>query len=397
MMKIVIVGHVDHGKSTLIGRLLYDTGSISEAKLEEIKSTCKALGRDLEFAYVMDHLQEERERNITIDTSQIFFSSPNRRYVIIDAPGHKTFIKNMITGASQADAAILIVDAEQGVQEQTKRHAYILNMLGLKQVIVVLNKMDKINYDKDRFAIVKNNVLEFLNKINITPVNVIPISAKHGDNIVRKAIDWYDGKTVIKALDNLEDRIEQVKPLRFPVQDVYDLDGRRIIAGRVESGELSAGQFVKVNGQEFKINNIEKYQEQKQKAMAGESVGIVTDVNLKRGDIIYSGNMPVIRDMFNANIFWLSQQPVVKGEQVVFKCATQEILCVIEQIKKRIDSSSLEVIEENAEHLEETEVGEVIIKTEKPVVFDKFSDIPAMGRFVLEKKDTVAGGIIVGD
>ncbi len=256
-LKFVIVGHVDHGKSTLIGRLLYDTNSLPEGKIEEIKQLCESLGKDIEFGYVMDHLEEERDQGITIDTAQTFFSTEKRDYVIIDAPGHVEFVKNMISGASQAEAAVLIVDAEEGVKEQTKRHAYILGMLGLSQVIVVINKMDLVDYAPQRFESVKRELLEFLSNINIRPSYVIPISAKKGDFIANKTgnVDWYDGPTLLEALDTFRTRESaNEKPLRYVVQDVYSFD-KRIIAGRVESGIIRKGDRIKVlpSGEETRV------------------------------------------------------------------------------------------------------------------------------------------------
>jgi len=208
-LKFVIVGHVDHGKSTLIGRLLYDTGSISPDKIEEIKKTSSDLGRETEFAYLLDHLEEERQQGITIDTTQVFFKSDKREYVIIDAPGHVEFVKNMITGASQAEGALLIVDAEEGIKEQTRRHAYILSMLGLKNAVVVFNKMDLVGFDKQKFDMLKKNAQEMMKSINIEVSSCIPVSAKRGDNIVNisKDMAWYQGPTVLEALDRLEKRV----------------------------------------------------------------------------------------------------------------------------------------------------------------------------------------------
>src|SRR3989344_6036232 len=208
-MKIVLVGHVDHGKSTLIGRLLYDTESLPEGKIEEIKAVCESLGKKFEVGYILDSLEEERDQNVTIDTTQIFFKTNKRNYTIIDAPGHVEFIKNMITGASQAEAATLIVDAEEGVQEPTRRHAYILNMLGLKQIIVVINKMDLIKYEEKEFNNVKDKLTEFLSNINVKPSIIIPISAKEGDNITKKSenMQWYKEKTVLESLDTFKNKI----------------------------------------------------------------------------------------------------------------------------------------------------------------------------------------------
>ncbi|MFH1385226.1 MAG: GTP-binding protein, partial [Candidatus Omnitrophota bacterium] len=198
-LKFVIVGHVDHGKSTLIGRLLYDTNALSPEKIEEIRKTSADLGRETEFAYLLDHLEEERQQGITIDTTQVFFSTDKRRYVIIDAPGHVEFVKNMITGASQAEAAFLIVDVQQGVQEQTKRHAYILSLLGIKQVIVIINKLDLVDNDQKVFDAIQKQVRGFLNTLNIEALHYVPISAINGDNVAKRSDDigWYDGPTVL--------------------------------------------------------------------------------------------------------------------------------------------------------------------------------------------------------
>ena len=402
-MKIVIVGHVDHGKSTLIGRLLYDTSSLPDGFIEEIKKTCEMLGRELEFAYVLDSLEEEREQNITIDTTQTFFKTKKREYVIIDAPGHKEFVKNMITGASLAEAAILIVSAKEGVQEQTKRHAYILSMLGIKQVIVAVNKIDLIGYKEEIFNSVKGELLKFLDSVKIKPSYVIPISAKEGDNIAKKSekIRWYSSLTVLEALDAFETEKKAAnKPLRLPVQDVYKIDDKRIIAGRIESGKIKKGDniiFLPSN-KETIVKSIEAFNENREDAEAGESIGITTEEELfiERGQVIcHKDRLPKVKDRFKANIFWMSDKQFDINEKITIKCATQEAECFIEKIEKRINSSDLEVIEENAKKLEHTELGSVIIKTKGPLVIENFNDMAELGRCVFVKGyDTVAGGII---
>ena len=241
-LKFVIVGHVDHGKSTLIGRLLYDTNSLPPDKMEEIRKTSQDLGRDTEFAYLLDHLEEERRQGITIDTTQVFFKTDKREYVIIDAPGHVEFVKNMITGASQAEAAILIIDAKEGIQEQTKRHATILSMLGIEQVIVLINKVDLIDFSEEKYTELKSRLEKFLTTLNITPKLYIPISALKGDNIANKSTNmpWYKGPTMLEGLNHLKNKIaEENQPLIFPVQDIYKVDDKRVIVGRVETGEIS--------------------------------------------------------------------------------------------------------------------------------------------------------------
>lgn len=403
-LKFVIVGHVDHGKSTLIGRLLYDTGSIPEEKIEEIKNICDSLGKEFEFSYVMDNLEEERDQGITIDTTQTFFNTEKREYVIIDAPGHVEFIKNMISGASQADAAILIIDAEEGVKEQTKRHAYILGMLGLSQIIVVINKMDMVEYDQKRFDEVKDEILQFLDNINISPSYVIPISARKGDFIVNKTdtMKWYGGSTLLEILSTfrIKENVNN-KPVRFVVQDIYNFN-KRIIVGRVESGIMRKGDKIKVlpSGEETKIKSIEEFlKENVIEADAGKSIGITIEDKLfiDRGNAIIRSDqeIPNVTNKINANIFWMDKIPYKKGESLWFRCATQEVSCEIEKIDKVINSSTLELISEDSDQIKNREVASVIIKTHKHVIVENFSVTEELGRFVLGRDDTCAGGIIM--
>ncbi|MCD4740973.1 MAG: GTP-binding protein [Desulfobacteraceae bacterium] len=400
-LKFVIVGHIDHGKSTLIGRLLFDTNSIPEGKIEEIKHLCESLGKDIEFGYIMDHLEEERDQGITIDTAQTFFNTKKRDYVIIDAPGHVEFLKNMISGASQAEAAVLIVDAEEGVKEQTKRHAYILGMLGLAQVIVVINKMDLVDHSQERFETVKKELIQFLSEINIKPSYIIPISAKQGDFIANKSLkmDWYNGLTVLEALGTF--RIKENandKPLRFVIQDIYNFD-KRIIAGRVESGTIREGDEIKVlpSGENTRVKSVEEFLKEVTEAEAGKSTGITTEDKLfiDRGDVIvHDSDQPVVTDLIKANLFWMDKIPYKNGTSVWFRCATQEVPCDIEKINRVINSSTLELIAEDALEIRNREVAEVMIRTNKPVVVENFNKIEELGRFVLGKDDTIAGGII---
>ncbi len=403
VLNFVIVGHVDHGKSTLIGRLLYDTESLPADKIEEIKKASEGLGRDTEFAYLLDHLEEERKQGITIDTTQVFFNTDKRRYVIIDAPGHVEFVKNMITGASQAEAAVLIVDVEEGVKEQTRRHSYMLSLLGLHQVIVVLNKMDLVGFSQDRFNSVKKEVTDWLVSINVAPEVYIPISAIKGENITKKSdkMPWYAGPTFLDSLDTLKNKVSpEDKSLLFPIQDVYKVGDKRINVGRVEAGTITTGADVKIlpTGQTTKVKSIEKFLEDTQEAVASECIGITTEdsVFLDRGNIICTpGSEPHLTDRVKANIFWMSKRPFTKDQKLTFRCATQETTCKIDKIARKIDSSTLEVIGEDANDICNLEVAEVIIKTKKPVAIKDFNDVQEMGRFVLVRdENTCAGGII---
>ncbi|MCK4850542.1 MAG: 50S ribosome-binding GTPase [Phycisphaerae bacterium] len=403
VLSFVIVGHVDHGKSTLIGRLLYDTNSLPPDKIEEIRKVSAGQGKRTEFAYLLDHLEEERKQGITIDTTQVFFRSPKRRYVIIDAPGHVEFVKNMITGASQAEAAVLIVDVAEGVKEQTRRHSYMLSLLGLNQIVVVLNKMDLVDFSSERFNAVRKDVQAWLESIDIKPILYIPISAIEGYNIAAesKNMAWYSGPTFLESLDALQNKQPpEEESLLFPIQDVYKVDGKRINVGRVESGVIEKGMEIKIlpSGLITTVNSIEKFLKDSDRAVASECIGITTAdaVFLERGNVVCSPSRePILTDKISANIFWMSKGDFSKDQKVILRCATQETACKIASIDKRINSSTLEVVEENAEVIKNLEVAEVVIKTKRPVAIKNFNDVQELGRFVLVRDhNTCAGGII---
>lgn len=402
-LPIIIVGHVDHGKSTLIGRLLYDTGCLPPDKYAEIQKSSEMLGKRVEFAFVMDCLEEERSRGITIDTTQTFFRTSKRKYVIIDAPGHKEFLKNMITGTSQAEAALLIIDSFEGIRDQTKRHAYILGMLGLKQVIVLLNKVDLVSYSQAKFQQLRSAITDFLDRLNVRPTFILPISAIHGDNVATPSdkIPWFDGPTVLQALDTFEELKVEEKPLRFPIQDIYRIDGKKILVGRIEAGHLAQGErlFLLPENTAVAVKSIEKFlQKGVTAAHFEESVGICLRGRhwMRRGQILAGDQSSRISDRIRANIFWMDQTVHQMGEPLLFRCVTQEVSCRIEQMYKKFDPASLEWVEEDASSIKGAEVADVMIHLEARVVSDPFNDIPEMGRFVLEKEGRpVAGGIIL--
>lgn len=398
-LKFVIVGHVDHGKSTLIGRLLFDTKSIPQSKIDEVKEVCESLGKPFEFAYLMDYLEEEREKNITIDTTQTFFKTAKRDYVIIDAPGHKEFLKSMITGSSLAEAAVLIVDAKEGVQEQTKRHAYILSLLDIKQLIVVINKMDLVDYKKERCKEVREEILKYLEALGFKTIVVIPISAKNGDFVAKKTknLEWYTGPTILEALDRFHTReITKRLPLRFPIQDIYD----NTLVGQVESGEIKKGQKITFlpSGQKTTVKEIKKWKEDLESAETGHSIGItLTDeLDIARGQIVCEpNNLPQSSNNLKATIFWMSKESHKINEPITFKCVTQETQVKIKKIHKLMNSSSLKVIKGRDNEIRETEVAEVEIEADKKITVEDFNYIPELGRFVLVKgDDIVSGGII---
>ena len=405
-MKFVIVGHVDHGKSTLIGRLFYDTGSLSPEKLAELERTSKELGRDLEFGFVMDHLEEERRQGITIDTAQTFFRTDKREYLIIDAPGHVEFTRNMITGASQAEAAVLIVDAQEGVREQTRRHAYILSLLGLKQLIVLINKMDLMGFQQERFDEVVAQLDPLLKDLRLDPTYTIPLSAKEGDNLANRSqqMPWYQGPTLLEALDTFTTNPRPVeKPMRLPIQDVYKVDDKRILVGRLETGRLQKGQkviFLPDNAPTT-IETVDLFQQQLKEAQAGQSIGVTLSdpLFIERGTVACDPDEPpTSTDTITARVFWLAKQGYQKGDPITLQLATQEVECTLDQIHERTDSNTLKVIDTDADHLEVNDIGLVTIKTRSPVVVEDFNRMEELGRFVLVKgMDTCAGGIVTLD
>jgi bifunctional enzyme CysN/CysC len=402
-LKIVIVGHVDHGKSTLVGRLLYETGALPEGKIESLREVCDKRGMPFEWAFVMDALQAERDQGITIDTAQILFKSERRPYVIIDAPGHKEFLKNMVTGAASADAAVLVIDAIEGVQEQSRRHGYLLHLLGLRQLAVVVNKMDAVDYSEQRFGEVAAEITAYLGEIGVTPTEIIPAAARHGDNVFARSANmpWYLGPTVIKALDGFAPAKEDTSlPLRFPVQDVFKFDHRRIIAGRVESGRFKVGDrlLFSPSGKTARVASIEAWNARVPAvgAAAGQSIGVTLDeqVFIERGQIAsLLENAPLGTEVFRARLFWLGRAPLSVGRRYKMKLGTAEHSVMVEKVERVIDVTDLASVD--TEWVERNAVAEVILRARGKVALDEFVDNPKTGRFVLvDNYDIVGGGVI---
>jgi sulfate adenylyltransferase subunit 1 len=347
VLNIVVVGHVDHGKSTVIGRLLYDTKSLPEGAIDRVKKIAKEKGKPFEYAYLLDAFEEEQKQGITIDTTQLQFRTDKRDYVIIDAPGHKEFLKNMISGAASAEAALLIIDANEGIQEQSKRHGYILSLLGIQKAYVLVNKMDLIQYSEEKFNDIKQEMNEFLNSLHVYPLKYIPVSAFHGENITASSdkMPWYKGEPVLKAIDLFEkDRGLEGKPLRFPIQDVYKFDNRRIIAGRIEAGTLKAGDEILISpsNKVTKVKSIEYWVEKDKvdSISAGMSVGITVEDEFfnQRGEFIsHTYDTPITSDTFKVSLFWMGKNDLVKNKEYKLKLATQEVECEIHAINKVID------------------------------------------------------------
>ncbi|MCB1531893.1 MAG: adenylyl-sulfate kinase [Alphaproteobacteria bacterium] len=402
LFRVVIVGHVDHGKSTLIGRLLYDTDSLPEGKYEELQEICKRRGTDaLEWSFVLDAFQAERDQAITIDTTQIWFNTDQRDYVIIDAPGHREFLKNMVSGAAQAEAAILVVDANEGVREQTKRHAYLLSLLGMKQIGVVINKMDMVGHDPEVFDKVSKQVTEYLNSINLHPSHITPISARHGDMISKRGdnLDWYDGKSLTEVFDSFEPAsAPYAQPLRFPVQDVYRYEERRILVGRIETGILRTGDTILFSPTNEKavVTSIESWpkDESKVEARAGESIGITLDerIFVERGHMgSHDINAPMLSNVFRANIFWLSHKPLKVGHSYKVRYGTHEATVTVQSIDRVIDTDDL-AQHERAGEVARNAVAEVTFRARDLLPLDPYSDNNRTGRVVFYDGYDIAGG-----
>lgn len=401
-LRVVFVGHVDHGKSTLIGRILHDTGSLPEGKVEEIKKACAADGMGFEFAFLLDALLEEQKQNVTIDTTEIPFQTARRRYAIIDAPGHKEFLKNMITGASRADAAILVISADEGVREQSRRHAYLLSMLGVKHVIVVVNKMDLVDYSEKRFREIEQEYRKFLRALGLDARTFIPASAKEGENVARATMKmkWYCAASVVEALDLLEPQERDLDlPLRFCVQDVYRFDERRIIAGRIETGTLRVGDqlvFSPANKSSV-VATIERWnaRENNDPAVAGDSIGITLSeqIFVERGYVAsHENETPIETNRFHADLFWIVREPLRIGHLYSLRLATQDVKCEIVSIERVMDSSTLEAKRDGRGQLERNKIGRLTIQTRGPLVIDNHDRIPNLGRFVIIDDGQICGG-----
>lgn len=403
-LKIVIGGHVDHGKSTLIGRLLHDTGSLPPGKAEELEALSRKRGMPLEWSFVLDALQTERDQAITIDTTRVWFKWNDRRYAIIDAPGHREFVRNMLSGASEADAAVLVVDVVEGVSEQTKRHAQLLQMLGIRQLTAVLNKMDAADYDAARFDEVARETKSMLAALDLHAHSLIPISARNGENLLNRsdAMPWYDGPTLLEALAEFNPVNAIVDaPLRLRVQDVYRNDGTRIAVGRIESGSIAVGDTVLLSpmNSAATVRSIERWNAPGRSiATAGESIGVTFNepVFVNRGDVVSHVHQPPLLDYaFRATCFWLDETPPQTGEQVTVQFGATTARAVIAAIEGVVDSSSLQSLAVDA--IPRYAIVQLRLRSSALVPLDEHASMPASSRLVvLRGRDAVAGGIVSG-
>ncbi len=407
-MNIVIVGHVDHGKSTIVGRLLADTHSLPQGKLEQVRANCERNSKPFEYAFLIDALKDEQAQGITIDTARVFFKTEKRNYIILDAPGHIEFLKNMVTGASRAEAALLVIDAAEGIKENSRRHGYLLSMLGIRQVIVLVNKMDLAGYSRDKFGEIEREFSEFLKSISIRPNSFIPVSGFCGDNIASAGFNmpWYEGLTLLNSLDSFQNEKDRSnKPFRMPVQDVYKFtkygDNRRIVAGTIETGSIQTGDEIVFypSGKKNRIKSIEASGSSSIAGLeAGYAAGFTMDeqIYVTRGEIIAKIRevKPLVSMRLRVNLFWLGRNPLEKNKEYLFKLGTAKVPCRIESIPRLIDASTLSFVE-NAEKVNRNDVGECIIRLRTPIAFDLNNDIPETGRFVIVEAYEISGGGIV--
>ncbi|MCD6356575.1 MAG: adenylyl-sulfate kinase [Anaerolineaceae bacterium] len=409
-LKLVVAGHVDHGKSTIIGRMLADTGSLPEGKLESVRENCRRNSKPFEYAFLLDVLKDEQAQGITIDAARIFFNTKKRNYLIIDAPGHIEFLKNMITGASWAEAALLVIDAKEGVQENSRRHGYMISFLGIHQICVLVNKMDLVNYDQKTFEKIKKEYTDFLANLDIEIVGFIPVSGLEGDNITvsSEKMSWYKGPTVLDQLDLFEaKKLPKEKPLRMPVQDVYKFtangDDRRIVVGRIESGRISVGDEVVFypSGKTSTVRTIESFniEEPPTTLSAGWCAGFTLEeqVFVKRGEIAFLKNepKPAAASLLKVRLFWLGKQPLVKNKKYIFKLGSAKVEMQVEEIERVLDASTLKAKKSN--EVKRNDIAKCILRLDKVIAFDVDADMPETGRFVIVDNYEISGGGVVAE
>ncbi len=403
-LSVVFVGHVDHGKSTLLGRLLADTGALPDGKIEKVQAICRQQGKEFEYAFLMDAFLEEQEQGITIDTARTFFSWEGREYTIIDAPGHKEFLKNMVSGAARAQAALLVIDASEGVQEQSRKHGYLLSLIGIRQIAVVLNKMDVVGYDEGTYREIEAEYRSFLAQLRLSPHTFIPASAKFGDNVVggSSRMPWHSGPSVLEALGRFGTQAAPDEaPLRLSVQDVYKFDARRIIAGRIASGRLAVGDrlLFSPSSKSATVRSIEGFnvESPRAEAGAGRSVGITLDEQLfiERGEVAsHEAAAPAVSTAFRCHLFWMGNQPLRAGGRYRLRIATRDLSCEVVTIHRIVDTDDLNAHQERST-VGRNEVAELTIRTRAPIAFDLFGQFETTGRFVLVDGHDVSGGGII--
>ena len=408
-MNVVVVGHVDHGKSTLIGRLLADTQSLPQGKLEQVRATCARNAKPFEYAFLLDALKDEQSQGITIDTARCFFKTAKRRYILIDAPGHIEFLRNMITGAARAEAALVMIDAHEGIQENSRRHGYIMSMLGIRQIAVIVNKMDLAGYDPGVFERLRSDYEKFLARLDVHPVSFIPVSAVNGVNIATRdgeKMPWYKGPTVLDQIDAFERPAPLLTlPFRFPVQDVYKFteggDDRRIFAGTVLTGCGFVGQGVTFypSGKKSRLRSIEAFNApSRPAAAAGEAAGFTLDtqVYVRPGELMARDDQPapLVGRRFRANLFWMGRAPMIQGKTYKLKIGAVRSPLKLVEVLSVLDAADF-VSEHSKQQVDRHDVAECVLETHRPIAFDQVDRVLPMGRFVVVDDCDIAGAGII--
>ncbi len=409
-MNVVIVGHVDHGKSTVVGRLLHDTGALPHGRIEQVRRNCERAGKPFEYAFLIDALRDEQAQGITIDAARVFFRSKRRHYIIIDAPGHVEFLKNMISGAARAEAAILVIDAREGVRENSRRHGFMAAMLGIRQIVVAVNKIDLVDFDQAVFTAIHREYAAFLEEVQVAPIAFIPVSGRFGDNLVTASprTPWYGGRPLLEQIDALAGAGPPTeRALRLPVQDVYKFpvrgDDARIIAGTVTAGRVAVGDRVEFlpSRKRSRVRSIEGFNTAPARtAAAGAATGVTLSEELyvRPGEVMYRVGeaAPQVGTTFRANLFWLDRNPLVRGRRYLLKLATTRAPVHVKEIVQALDADTLERTQAK-QHVGRHEVAECVLETHKPIAFDLGVDagLVATGRFVLVDQYEIAGGGII--
>jgi translation elongation factor EF-1 alpha len=417
-INIIVIGHVDHGKSTLIGRLLLERGFIDDKTLKEAEEAAKKLGKETEkYAFLLDKLKEERERGVTISLSFMKFETQRYFFTVIDAPGHRDFVKNMITGASQADAAILAVSARKGefeagmsLEGQTREHVILAKTMGINQLIVAITKIDLTEppYDEKRYKEVVDTMSKFMARwYDMNKVKFVPVVSTTGENIVKKSenMKWYNGPTLEQLLDMIEIPPKPIdKPLRLPIQDVYSISGVGTVpVGRVETGVIKAGDKVVFMpaGKVGEVRSLETHHTKLEKAEPGDNIGFnvrgVEKKDIKRGDVVgHPTNPPTVADEFQARIIVLwHPTAITEGYTPVLHLHTASVACMINQIESKLDPKTGKEVEKNPQFIKQGDTAIVKFKPIRPLCVEKFSEFPALGRFAMrDMGKTVGVGVV---
>ncbi len=408
-MHIVIGGHVDHGKSTIVGRLLADTGTLPEGKLEQVRAHCARNARPFEYAFLIDALKEEQAQGITIDSARVFFKTRHRDYIIIDAPGHIEFLKNMVSGAARAEAALLVIDAQEGIRENSRRHGYMLSMLGVRQLGVVVNKMDLVGYDEAVFRAIERGYRDFLAQLGVQPAGFVPASGREGDNVADRSarMPWYGGPTALEMLEQFVPAAPPVEaPFRMPVQAVYKFtnagDARRIVAGTIESGTVHPGDEVVFypSGKKSRVRRLEAFggRDSGDGAAAGMTTGFTLEeqIFVTRGELVALADQPrpKVTTRVRASVFWLGHRPLAPGREYLLKLGAARVPAVLEEVCRAIDASTLDPVADPTQ-VERHGVADCVLRLARPLAFDLAEEIASTSRFVLVDDYEIRGGGIV--